>query len=346
MNSSVITTLDTSLGGSLSLSVAGSTDVTLTSAQAQNLYYNFTGALTGNINVIWPTGAGQCLIKNSCTGSFTLTVKPIGGTGISVAANSVESVFISTTLGSAVAIGVSGGGVTSVAFAGDGVLFNSAAGTPITSSGNVSPTLLTQTANKVLSGPSSGSAANPTFRSLVAADIPAINLAGGSSVVTGNLPVTNLNSGTGANSTTAWFGDASWKATAALASPAFTGTPTAPTASAGTNTTQLATTAFVQTTVNAAFGVQTNATASRALASSYQNTSGGTMFVIATVTSDNASDDIIALTDSNTTPTTQVGQAIITSGQTNCISFMVLNNNHYKVTAGSGDILVSWYEWT
>jgi hypothetical protein len=36
---------------------------------------------------------------------------------------------------------------------------------------------------------------------------------------------------------------------AALASPAFTGTPTAPTAAAGTNTTQLATTAFVQALV-------------------------------------------------------------------------------------------------
>jgi hypothetical protein len=36
---------------------------------------------------------------------------------------------------------------------------------------------------------------------------------------------------------------------AALASPAFTGTPTAPTATAGTNTTQLATTAFVGTAV-------------------------------------------------------------------------------------------------
>jgi hypothetical protein len=32
-----------------------------------------------------------------------------------------------------------------------------------------------------------------------------------------------------------------------LASPAFTGTPTAPTASTGTNTTQLATTAFANT---------------------------------------------------------------------------------------------------
>lgn len=39
-------------------------------------------------------------------------------------------------------------------------------------------------------------------------------------------------------------------AKAALASPALTGTPTAPTASAGTNTTQIATTAFVQTGLN------------------------------------------------------------------------------------------------
>ena len=38
-----------------------------------------------------------------------------------------------------------------------------------------------------------------------------------------------------------------------LNSPALTGTPTAPTASAGTNTTQLASTAFVQTAISAAF---------------------------------------------------------------------------------------------
>lgn len=37
---------------------------------------------------------------------------------------------------------------------------------------------------------------------------------------------------------------------APLASPAFTGTPTAPTATAGTNTTQIATTAFVQTAID------------------------------------------------------------------------------------------------
>lgn len=42
------------------------------------------------------------------------------------------------------------------------------------------------------------------------------------------------------------------------ASPAITGTPTAPTASAGTNTTQIATTAFVQTAKNVSHNVQTS----------------------------------------------------------------------------------------
>lgn len=41
---------------------------------------------------------------------------------------------------------------------------------------------------------------------------------------------------------------------AKLAGPAFTGTPTAPTAAAGTNTTQIATTAFVQAAISAALG--------------------------------------------------------------------------------------------
>ena len=41
---------------------------------------------------------------------------------------------------------------------------------------------------------------------------------------------------------------------APIASPTFTGTPTAPTASAGTNTTQIATTAYVTTAVASAGG--------------------------------------------------------------------------------------------
>ncbi len=48
--------------------------------------------------------------------------------------------------------------------------------------------------------------------------------------------------------------DAALDAKAPLASPALTGTPTAPTAAPGTNTTQVATTAFVEAAVAAGGG--------------------------------------------------------------------------------------------
>lgn len=46
---------------------------------------------------------------------------------------------------------------------------------PITSSGTIDITLVTQSANTVLAGPSSGSAIEPSFRALVAADIPSLS---------------------------------------------------------------------------------------------------------------------------------------------------------------------------
>lgn len=68
--------------------------------------------------------------------------------------------------------------------------------------------------------------------------------------VGGNVPITNIDSIVGA------LGKAQGQinARASLASPTFTGTPIAPTALQGTNTTQIATTAFVTTAINSISG--------------------------------------------------------------------------------------------
>lgn len=90
--------------------------------------------------------------------------------------------------------------------------------------GMASTVTSSRAAGVVFAGPASGANAAPTFRALVASDIP-------------DLSATYLTTGS-ASSTYA-----------PLASPTFTGTPAAPTASAGTSSTQIATTAFVATAV-------------------------------------------------------------------------------------------------
>lgn len=63
------------------------------------------------------------------------------------------------------------GSVTSVALSLPTSIFD-VSGSPVTSSGTLSATLDTQTANYVWAGPTTGAAAAPTFRALVSGDIP------------------------------------------------------------------------------------------------------------------------------------------------------------------------------
>jgi hypothetical protein len=81
---------------------------------------------------------------------------------------------------------------------------------------------------------------------------------------------------------------------APLASPALTGTPTAPTATSGTNTTQLATTAFVQAAVTG-FGSVSAVTATAPLASS-----GGTTPNLSITQSSTSVNGFLSSTDWNT----------------------------------------------
>lgn len=85
------------------------------------------------------------------------------------------------------------------------------AGSPVSSSGTLALTFANgQPANQFLASPN-GTAGAVGLRSLVGADVPAINLAAsGNGGVTGNLPVTNLAGGVGATATSVWCGNGTW----------------------------------------------------------------------------------------------------------------------------------------
>lgn len=75
--------IDLSAGGNLSISVAGNSNVTLTTSQAQAFNHTLTGALTGNIQYAFIAGAGRfVVIDNQTTGNFTVTVLASGGAGV------------------------------------------------------------------------------------------------------------------------------------------------------------------------------------------------------------------------------------------------------------------------
>jgi len=69
--------------------------------------------------------------------------------------------------------GAGSGTVTSVALTMPSIF--SVTGSPVTVAGTLDAALATQSANRVFAGPTGGGAAVPTFRALVAADIPALS---------------------------------------------------------------------------------------------------------------------------------------------------------------------------
>lgn len=81
LNSNFISIVDSNLGGTLALNVAGNTNVVLTATQAENILIDLTGALTGSISITFPAQGGFWAIKNGTTGNFTITALVSGGSG-------------------------------------------------------------------------------------------------------------------------------------------------------------------------------------------------------------------------------------------------------------------------
>jgi hypothetical protein len=104
------------------------------------------------------------------------------------------------------------GTVTSVGLSLTGGIFT-VSGSPITGAGTLTGTLATQLANNVLAGPTTGSAATPTFRTLVGADLNSIGSNWGDVLFRGTAGWTTLAPGTsgqvlktnGVGSDPTWF---------------------------------------------------------------------------------------------------------------------------------------------
>lgn len=79
--------LDSAVAGFLVLDVSGNSNVVLTQSngaadQERNIFFNFTGTLTGNINVLFPNSKTKLFaVRNGTSGAFTLSVGVNNGSG-------------------------------------------------------------------------------------------------------------------------------------------------------------------------------------------------------------------------------------------------------------------------
>ena len=148
-------------------------------SHSHELYSDDGGANASDIGGFGDNGASMVCgkITTGTTGYYTTALAGGGSalvqdTGGDAAHDNVQPTLILNYI--IATVDASGTGtVTSVGMTGDGVIFNSTvSGSPVTSSGTLAPSLLTQTANTVLAGPTSGGATTPTFRALLQATSP------------------------------------------------------------------------------------------------------------------------------------------------------------------------------
>ena len=210
-----------------------------------------------------------------------------------------------------------------------------------TATGAVTNLLPTQTGNSgkflTTNGTSTswGAGGSGTVTSIAALTLGTAGADLGSSVANGtSTPVITLNVPTASASNRGALSAADWmafNAKAPLASPTFTGTPAAPTATAGTNTTQLATTAFVTTAVAAAVPSQTG-NSGKYLTTNGTTASWGTVGGSGTVTS-------VAVAG-GTTGLTVTGSPVTTTGTITLGGTLVTANGGTGLNAYSaGDLL-------
>lgn len=303
----------------------GIVPATLTAAQAKKKLIILQGALTANLQVVVPNVYQDWLFVNQTTGAFTTTVKTSAGTGVVVPQG-----------GLAAPVGVYCDTV------------------------NVYPTVAPLTGFSISQGPDPLTIVQRTNLGYILAkyinsDMPLDNLpmsavyfefAGDGYIrkmTLANFAAQIALSQFAGQVTNAQvpFSAVLQYAAALFTSPALTGTPTAPTAGIGANTTQIATTQFVMS--QALGNAQSWSQPGRALNTAYGNTSGRAIQVNV---------DYIQIAGVGTITAT-VGGAIAAqaswnfggSNQHNFMSFVVPPGQSYDVSfTGSGASLTNWSE--
>ena len=130
------------------------------------------------------------------SGAITLTLPAtVSNYSFSLPPNPGTSGYFLTTDGTGVTSWIASGSVTSVGLSAPASIL-SVSNSPVTGSGTLALNLVSQIANTFWAAPN-GVSGNPSFRALVGADLPSINLASG---VTGILAA--VNGGTGINNST------------------------------------------------------------------------------------------------------------------------------------------------
>jgi hypothetical protein len=240
------TTTNSNLGTIIEQAITGVQTITFSDAnytltsfnglpdEARNAVLVLTGTNTATRQLIAPAVEKVYVVANG-TGAG-VTIKTSAGTGVTVPNGATQIVYCNgtdfalaasqTNVLAGTGINVSTTGINSTVSVNTAVTATLTDAQTLTNKTLISPALTSPT----LGTPVSGTLTNCTGLPLT-------------SGITGTLAVANGGTGTTTSTGTG--------STVLSASPALTGTPTAPTAAPGTNTTQIATTAFVQNVAGA-----------------------------------------------------------------------------------------------
>jgi hypothetical protein len=228
------------------------------------------------------TSSGNIDLSLNSEGANTFFAAPSGGAGVpsfrAIATADLPNVIFKTTPTQCVgqfstgidasgnANCVSAGSVTSVGLSAPSVFV--VGGSPVTSSGTLALTLASEPGNTVWAGPAAGGSSAPTFRALVANDIPATinsDTTGSAATVSGTIAIAN--GGTGATNAAAALTNLG---AASISTNNFSGTQTAPVFNATTGY-----------QISGGYGTSGQCLVSTGSGTSYQTCTGGSVTSVA-----------------------------------------------------------------